>query len=85
VADRATLHLKRIDAFAEWAGMNGYRREDTRGAYEVLKLRKKGSKPLIYYTRAGAKEHTTATDAGARLVWRWLIARKESRGAGEGK
>lgn len=73
--DRALLHVSKLDRFAEWAIAQGYVREQTKGVFEVLRLRKPDGHPVIFYTRNDAKEHVTAHGAGYELVRRWLRTR----------
>lgn len=66
MADRATLALHKLDAFAEWAKSKGYEREETKGHYEVLRLRKPGAAPLLYFRRdQGGGVHATAQGSRA--------------------
>lgn len=75
MADRATLHLSKLGAFAAWMAMRGWAREDTKGVYEVLRLRRENGPTLVFYSRS--PEHATIPmgDAG-KWVSRWLRARK---------
>lgn len=79
--ERSRLHLNKVEQFAEWAVANGYVREDPKGAYEVLRLRKIVAHgkpklaPLLYF-RHLTGEHATSWDAGTHLVNRWLRERK---------
>lgn len=76
---RALLHRDKVESFADWAVSNGYRREDVRGDYEVLRLRKdSGSNrklrngfPLIYYLRDQG-DHVTCFGEGLWLVETWI-------------
>ena len=52
---RYKLHLTKLDEFAQFAATKGYQREATIGAYEVLRLSKPGSRPIIVYKRERAK------------------------------
>ncbi len=77
--DRHTLHLSKLDEFAEWAKSKGYLREETKGTYEVLRLRHyEGGKPLLFYARASAVEHASSQRDGLVLVRRWIKAKKQS-------
>ncbi len=57
--DRALLHLSKLDDFAAWMAKSGWVREPTKGTYEVLRLTKTDETPLIFYSRANAREHAT--------------------------
>lgn len=72
---RCLLSLSKIDNFAAWAATHGWQREETKGAFEVLRLRKDG-KLAVYYKRLDAKEHATVFGVGARLVRDWLRERR---------
>ena len=77
-ADRSRLHLTKIDEFAGWAVDNGFNREDTKGTYEVLRLRgPKGGPPLIWYRRDSGQHATTqfgqkGQHNPSQLVGKWL-------------
>lgn len=59
MADRCTLHRSKVEAFVAWAQALGWRREQPRGVYEVLRLRHEGWKhPFIAYDR-GSPEHVS--------------------------
>jgi hypothetical protein len=73
MADRATLHLSKLKEFAEWATTRGFVREEPKDCYGVLRLRHRDKGVVVYYKRAGAKEHATATAGlGESLVRQWL-------------
>lgn len=74
---RNMLALSKLEEFAAWAIADGFMREDTKGEYEVLRLRW-GQKidghkmqPYIFYKRDGA-QHATSQAEGTQLVSRWL-------------
>ena len=83
--NRSELHISKIDEFAAWAEKKGWKREPTKGYYEVLRMRKPGRKPLILYKRIRTDHATIGWDqkAGASLVEQWLhekrLAREEVR------
>lgn len=77
MAHRDLLALHKIDEFAAWAVTQGYVREETKGSFEVLRLRKGNDPPKIYFTRAGAKEHASCQDASVGLVRRWIRERDD--------
>ena len=79
MADRATLHLSKLDDFAAFAGTRGYEREPTKGAYEVLRLRKGDAPPLLYYRRHGdhaSIPQTQGKNPAEGLVHAYFVARK---------
>ena len=81
--DRMTLHLNKLDAFASWAQSHGYKREPTKGAYEVLRLRKEPHPPLLYYRHEGGA-HATSIGIATSLVDRWIRERDRQRAQQEG-
>lgn len=80
MADRALLHLSKLDAFAEWMARDGWTREPTKGAYEVLRLTKPGEVPLVFYSRERAREHATV-QSGSQYgyVRRFIRASRTAR------
>lgn len=75
---RDLLHMNSLDAFAAWAATVGWRREDPKGKYEVLRLRHEGKPPLLFYRHEGG-DHATSIERGTRLVHRWLRERKQEQ------
>ena len=75
MARRNLLHVSKLDVFAAWAATQGYVREDPKGDYEVLRLRRAGKPPVLFYRKLDAVEHVTAQDDGETLVHRWLRQR----------
>lgn len=50
--DRKTLHVAHLDAFAAFCAARGWVRENAKGAFEVLRMRKAGeSLPLLVYRK----------------------------------
>ena len=86
MAVRYILHLSKVEEFARWAeGLEHpgghvfkYSREETKGQYEVLRLRKAGEPPLIYHKRLTG-DHATFPDTGpaGKLVRKWLSNRQK--------
>jgi len=77
MANRSLLALSKLEEFATWAAAQGYVREKTRGAFEVLRLRRGNEPPKIYFKRTSAKEHASCQDASAGLVRRWIRERDD--------
>lgn len=80
MANRELLSLSKLNEFSEWAASKGYHQEACKGDYEVLRLRKDGNPPVIFYTRlytlAGGKpQHATCKSDGERLVRQWIRER----------
>lgn len=74
---RNLLHPNKLDDFRQWAEAAGYTVEATKGAYEVLRLRKGAAPPLIFHKR-DRTDHITTFGAGTSLVQRWLHRRKSA-------
>ena len=75
---RNLLALSKMEEFAKWAVSHGYRREPTKGTYEVLRLRRKGESPVLYFKRDGA-QHATSYGEGTALVQLWINTRKQEK------
>jgi hypothetical protein len=72
---RALLVLTKVVDFAAWAVCQGYKVEPTKGTYEILRLRKKGESPILFFKRdKGA--HATSYGDGTTLVQQWINTRK---------
>jgi len=75
------LAMSKLEEFAAWAIADGFVREETKGTYEVLRLRwgqkVNGIKmqPYIFFQRNGAR-HATSQAEGTQLVARWLKAKE---------
>ena len=75
---RNLLHTNKLEQFLEWATRNGYRRELTKGDYEVARLRRidpSGDPPPIIIYRRERAQHLTVFHDGTRLVDEWLTDR----------
>ncbi len=73
MANRHTLHIRKLEDFKEWLVKDGWEIEETKGIYEVLRARKQGRKnPLIVYTKADAKEHLSVMDRDSGVVGAFL-------------
>lgn len=69
MANRHTLHIRKLEDFKEWLVKDGWEIEETKGIYEVLRARKQGRQnPLIVYTKADAKEHLSVMDRDKGVV-----------------
>lgn len=77
---RSLLSLSKLEEFAAWAIADGFVREETKGIYEVLRLRwgqkidGRKMQPYIFFKRDGA-QHATTQAEGTQLVSRWLKER----------
>jgi hypothetical protein len=77
--NRYLLALSKLDEFAAWATTKGYQREKTKGRYEVLRLRKLGEKPRLYFRRdVGGHVHATCQAGAVGLVRQWLRERENA-------
>jgi hypothetical protein len=74
---RSLLPLSKVEEFAAWAIADGFVREETKGVYEVLRLRwgqkvnGRKMQPYIFFKRAAAHYATTQAE-GTQLVSRWM-------------
>lgn len=68
--------MTKIDEFAEFCAGKGYAREPTKGAYEILRLRKEGEPPVTFYQRTGT-DHATAQGKGLGLVSSYLASKRK--------
>src|ERR1700685_3143254 len=62
---RNLLALTKLVDFAAWAQCQGYKVEPVKGTHEVLRLRKKGLSPVLYFKRDGAQHATSYGDGTA--------------------
>lgn len=80
--ERATLHLTKIEEFAAWVtSERSFRREPTKGEYEVLRIRlldRSGDWEPVIFWRRNTGEQATTTDVGIRLVRSWLRSRRRA-------
>lgn len=51
MADRCSLHVDKLEAFAAWCCANGWTREPTKGPHEVLRLCRSNKPPVVVYKR----------------------------------
>jgi hypothetical protein len=70
--------MTKLVDFAAWAVSQGYNREPTKGTYEVLRLRKKGMSPVLFFKRDKG-EHATSYGEGTALVQLWINTRKQEK------
>ena len=76
MANRHTLHKSKLTAFSDWLISDGWKIEDTKGFYEVLRA-KKGKRVLIVYERLDMKEHYSLSDHDNCIVRRFLRERRK--------
>jgi len=75
---RNQLHLTQIEAFAEWAETQGYKRELHSGDYEVLRLRRGTESPIFLWRRIKG-DHATSDKYSQPLVSRWFKAARTNQ------
>lgn len=74
MANRHTLHISKLEDFKKWLVKDGWKIEEPKGVYEVLRARKQGRQnPLIVYTKADAKEHLSIMDRDSGIVGAFLM------------
>lgn len=79
MANRYTLHINKLKAFKEWLQDDGWKLEETKAPYEVLRARKPGkTNPLLLYKKDNAKEHLSVMDRDYCVVRAFLKSKKET-------
>ena len=79
MANRHMLHISKLEDFKDWLVKDGWKIEEPKGIYEVLRARNAGRKnPLIVYTKADAKEHLSLMDRDSGVVGAFLRDCKKS-------
>lgn len=77
MADRRTLHISKLEAFKKWLVEDGWRIEEPKGIYEVLRARKPGRRHLLMvYKKDRAKEHLSMLDRDAGVLMAFLRDKK---------
>lgn len=77
---RCQLHLTKLDEFAAYCATKGFVRvEPLANAYEVLRMTKKGSEPVIVHARMRASEHGTTWGMSQRMLQSWFSARNSAQ------
>lgn len=75
MADRRTLHISKLIDFKIWLAENGWKIEEPKGIYEVLRARKPGRQHLLMvYKKDSAKEHLSFLDRDAGVIQEFLRA-----------
>ena len=73
MADRSRLHISKLEDFKEWLVKDGWKIEEPKGTWEVLRARKAGRQnPLIVYTKMNAKEHLSVMDRDSGVIGAYL-------------
>ena len=74
MANRNTLSVKRLENFKNWLVLDGWKIQEPKGEYEVLRATKEGRKhPLIVYKRHDTNDgkalvHYTVADRDMGVV-----------------
>lgn len=77
MADRRTLHINKLEDFKKWLVNDGWRIEEPKGIYEVLRARKPGRKHLLLiYKKDSAKEHLSYLDRDEGVIRAFLRDKK---------
>lgn len=78
--DRATLHLNQLDAFAAFCETLGWTREAVKGDYEVFRMTRPLSKPMVLYGRNSGDHATFGNDQydNFQLVKQFLRAKRKA-------
>lgn len=63
MADRSRLHISKLEDFKLWLEKEGWKIEQPKGIWEVLRARKEGRQfPLIVFKKMNAKEHLSVSE-----------------------
>ena len=77
---RCQLHLSKIDEFATYCETQGFRRIDTKGDYEVLRMVAVKGEPVIVHARSRSKEHATTWGMSERMYLKWRRSKRAPSG-----
>ncbi|MFW5438859.1 hypothetical protein [Paenibacillus apiarius] len=73
MANRNTLHVKKLDAFKEWLTSDGWEIKQPKGDYEVLRAVKAGRKPLLVFERGkNGLTHLTVQESHTGVLWAFI-------------
>lgn len=84
---RQTLAMSKLPEFTAHCVSKGWMVVPNKGDYEVLRMTKKGSEPLIVHGRleqvfGHGQGHATTWGISARLLQSWLATRRNQQNAG---
>jgi hypothetical protein len=65
--DRGLLHFNQLPALIEWAKRQGWKQVETKGDFEVLRLRR-DRQCAIFHRKSEAREHLTVWGDSERLT-----------------
>ena len=70
MATRNLLHKSRLDAFLEWAVINGASIEPGKGQFQKVRIRFPGEPPHIIYDK-NSDEHYSLENKTVKLFWKF--------------
>lgn len=76
MADRCTLHIKHLDAFASFLSARGFYPLPLTNCYERLRMRN-GKQLVVVYKKDSATQHLTVQNKAFPLVRAFYRSRKE--------
>jgi hypothetical protein len=77
---RATLHINKLEEFAEWLESKGWVRREPKSVYEALRMQfyaDDGRKTLLVHKKTSADVHLTTWGISQLAVRQWLKERKQ--------
>jgi hypothetical protein len=79
---RYRLHVSKLEDFATWLERIGWTRAEVKGDYEVLRMTRIGSKPLIVHTklataRGNAPVHLTLHGVAEQMFSNYMRSSRE--------
>lgn len=73
MANRNLLHISKLEGLKEWLTKDGWKIEQPKGEYEVVRARKPGRKdPLIIYRKQKTREYLSIMDRDNSVVAAFL-------------
>lgn len=78
MANRNTLHVKKLNAFKDWLISDGWEVVPTKGCYEVLRAVKAGRKPLLVFERGkDGLTHLTVQESHTGVLWAFIKSMRQ--------
>lgn len=71
MANRALLHITKLDAFVLWMLDQGWERAEAKGPYEVARLTIANEAPIIIFRRGKTIQHYTLQQKGVYYFRKW--------------
>ena len=80
MANRCLLAKTRLEEFKQWLIAKGWKIQEPKGEYEVLRAINKEirKKPLIIFTRIDAKVHYSIQDSDTGIIREFLAEGREN-------